>query len=537
MGITDKIKDTLTGGHSNEHHNTPGSFPSDDVSNSNSQYVKPKGTHVGEYGNNGLSGGQGDNYQNRNVGDSSVMDPADRKHGSNVMDTTGNHGNPLTSTTGDSDHHNKLHKKNDPRGYEDHSLGDSSPNSGRGGLFSSDKPRQGEHDRNTTGTGFGRDNTRGDYDRDNTGLGRNRDITGTNHGRDDNRGEYNRDTTGLGHGRDTTGISHGRDATGTGYDRDTTGVGHGRDTTSTNFGTGNTKLGEIGSTSRKTDDDSFGTGYGQDTGNTGYGRDTVGTGHGRDTTGSGYESGAYSSNPNSGSTGRTGEHGVYNGVMGAGSHEDQSRRHHHDPTSALGGTTGSKDLPHRPHESTTRKPIASQYDDNTHHSGTGSGLAGAGAGAGVAGLAVHEADRKHHQGDQYSQEGNIGTAHSGYNSSNNNNLGQRSYDIQNPQSGTTGQSYGTGHNLGNDSTRSHEGQFNPASTTSTGSNGGIGSTIKSAMGISSGTGSSGAGQENRGPTPGTGTGIGSSTGPNDFSRSHRGPGHEGSKVVHKCSHW
>ncbi|KAK5955002.1 hypothetical protein OHC33_003681 [Knufia fluminis] len=566
MGIGQKLKETLHSDHSDRKQyndsSTPGSFPSEHASGRHAdgtEYRAPTGTAVGSTGpgmtdraedgftsGHGASGhgtsGHGMGSVDHRVNDRNVMDPADTKHGSNVMNSTGAAGNPLSgSSTGEryeDDHHNKLHKRDDPRRYE--GTGPSSGiGAGAGGLASSDIPGRHHAGQDTTG-----------YDRGSTGYGR--DTEG-----------YGRDTTGYGgdstaYGRGTSG-SYGQDLNSTssgdrghGVYNTITGAG-GRDDTSRSHHPGQQGHHDSGDTTRLT-----GTGSGS--------REHQGQGTVQHAT--------EMMDPRTTGTGVGTHHGHHEG------------RHHGGETfdSRNTGTgIGSQDMAYRSHEGTSTGRTSDRHDhigpsgDSRVLGGShgGQGLAGAGVGAGAADYAAHEAGR-HHGGQQgqYEDAGRSAYDNTGDMS------GQRSYNIGNNTTGAPGGSHTSGGMGG-----MHSSYNDPASTNrSTGQ--GYDQGYNQGHGMSHGQGHHGGDQDNavdsirsqvqrRGvpagmgsdPGPrqdppshlginndmtsgsdmaqsgngsghgsGYGSGMGSGTSSGGAGSGYHGPGHEGAKVMHTCTH-
>ena len=111
-------------------------------------------------------------HNNTQLSERDVMDPAARAHGSNVMGGTTDPTSGLTGTS--SSHHNKLHKKDDPRGYENTTTTSDDYNRGPGlrqkqgettgaGVMSSsraDRDRDYENDNNNSGANNGPHNSK-----------------------------------------------------------------------------------------------------------------------------------------------------------------------------------------------------------------------------------------------------------------------------------------------------------------------------------------------------------------------------------------
>jgi hypothetical protein len=120
----DTERDRYGGTSSHEPSQVPGSFPNtgyDDPSSHHAdghKYVAPHGTHVGH------------GHSRREVTDSDqLMDPASQGTGSNVLDDS------AAGTTGSHDTQhlggNKLHRRDDPRGYESGAYSSALPSSGQ----------------------------------------------------------------------------------------------------------------------------------------------------------------------------------------------------------------------------------------------------------------------------------------------------------------------------------------------------------------------------------------------------------------------
>lgn len=500
MGIGQKLKETFSGDQSDRKHyndsSTPGSFPSD---GDGTQYHPPTGTAVGGHGTSathghaedGLTGGYGASGHKtmghgigsaeRRVDDRHVMDPADTKIGSNVMDSTGVAGNPVSSSS-TGDHHNKLHKREDPRRYEDSATG-AGVGTGTGGLGSGEIPERRHH--------AGRDTE--DYGRGTTGLGRD---TSSSY---DNDPRSASSTTDRGHGVYNT-------VTGTGSHEDHTQSHH-----------------HQGHHDRKPVPGTTGTGFDnrehQGHGTVQHARDAMDP---RTTgTGTGAHHGHHEGRHHGGDTFDSRNTGT-----GVGSQDMAYRPHDTTSTGAL---------------SDRREHIGPSDDSRGLGDSHGrSGLAGAGVGAGAAGIAAHAAG-KHHDG-QHGQHGDTGR--STYDSTGNT-PGQRSYDIgHNNTTGATGD-YGTSGGNYNDPSRTtgsagqgHDQGYNQGHGLSQGHHGGaqdravdsIRSHQQHERGVNAPVGSDTV----AGHTPGSHLGQ-SGVGSGLSSGQQRTP-HDGAKVLHQCEH-
>ena len=562
MGIGQKLKETFSGDHSDRKHyddsSTPGSFPSD---GNGVQYHPPTGTAVGGHGTSstygraeddraggyGTSGhgttGHGTSSAERRVEDRNVMDPADTKHGSNVMDSTGAAGNPLSGSSA-RDHHNKLHKAEDPRRNE-HSGTSTDVGTGTAGLGSSHIPERQHHAGQDT-TGYGRDSQdnsvgRTGYDGQTpgqashtTGLGRDtyssydNDRRSTSSATDRGHGVYNT-VTGTGSHEDPTQTHHHQGHQGQHDHRDRKAV---PGTTTTGLGSHEHQGGTVQ--------------------------------HARDTM-----------DPRTIGTGTGSHHGQHEGRYRGGDTTDSRN---------TGTGFGSQDMAYRPHDTTStgttsdrREHIApsgdslvlgGSHDDSHGHSHGGSGLAGAGVSTGAAGIAAHEAGK--HQSRQHGQQsGQYGdTGRSGYDNPSDA-LGQRSYDIGNTNNtgapsgfGTSGgtdalrssynnsgrttdsasQGYNQGYNQGHGSGQDHHGGAQNRAIDSIRSQQqerGVDAPVSSGAG-SGQTDGSHSGQHGAvaGQAPGSefghsgaGSGLSSGTG----SGQYRTPP-DGAKVLHQCTH-
>ncbi|KAK5084151.1 hypothetical protein LTR70_007939 [Exophiala xenobiotica] len=133
MTLADKLKETLAGHqHKSEqkHENTPGSFPSDEPSEGGRHF----GDTTGRHGASGHSHGEhhAPNTERELGGFDGVMDPGSDANWEN---------------SSSSDYHNKLHKREDPRRYEEGATRS-------GGLASSGIPeRRPVSGQDTTGLG------------------------------------------------------------------------------------------------------------------------------------------------------------------------------------------------------------------------------------------------------------------------------------------------------------------------------------------------------------------------------------------------
>lgn len=449
MGIGQKLKDTFSSGEGDHSKSAPGAFPSDN----DRSYVPPSGTHVGnqsgysDVDNSRLTnqlentrlGEIGEHSRDhggeRDVDNRNVMDPADRRHGSNVMSSTGVGGDPTSRSgaIGGEDHHNKLHKREDPRRYEDSSR-DTGSYGGSGGLLSSDTPRRNELGSNQQGY----DQARYDPAHEQQGG-----LTSGHHGRhQQEHGVYNT-VTGAGSKEDTS-RHHGHHK-----QHDSSNVGRDYGTT-----TG------IGSSDRAYQSE----GLGQDR------RDYA-----------------------TGSTGHS--HDRHSGLTGAGA------------------VTGASDRAYQSEGlGQDRRDYATGSTGHSHD--RHSGLTGAVAGTGAAGIAASEA--AHHHNQRQGQSGYtqpIGTAHSSYDPASSTNMGQRSYDIQNPNQ--------TGSN-----TMSSSHQYPAFGRDSAPATGGVSSGLTSSPGHDS--------IRSEARQPGLATGLGGNHGADNMGT--QGSPFGAGKVMHQCQH-
>lgn len=385
MGIGQKLKETFSGGEAEHNKSTPGSFPTD----SDKSYIPPSGTHVGHQGNYGdvdesrlsnqlehtrlgeIGEHSRDHGGERDVDNRNVMDPSDRRHGSNVMSSTGAAGDLSSRTTGTGEnehHHNKLHKRDDPRRYEDTSR-DVGATSTSGGLLSHDTPKRKELA-----------SAQQNYGQDNYGSSRHQQ------GIQDNLGSAQQD-----YGQDQYGSS--RHQGGMRDDLSSVQQNYGQD----QYGSSRHQGGILA--------------------NDQHHRQEHEQGHG-----------IYNTVMGHGSKEETGRHH-------ASHHDNYAQHDIRGTGQGYGANTGvgTSDMAYRSEQPATGSSGNYQTSgvgqSHQHQAGHG----GAGLGAGAAGIAASEAAHHHkqHQG-QYGSDQSIGTAHSTYNPASSASSGHRSYDIQNP---------------------------------------------------------------------------------------------------------
>lgn len=435
----DRNDDRVSGTHGHGSSNLPGSYPGDTQATSQGRhqdgrdYVPPHGTAVGQQshhtggaldpGNNqphsrtttttqtSTHGGFGDAWQgygttghpqdrplgeiqpgtrghNEVTDDRNLMDPASRGTGSNVLDGSATGTDTSVGALGHdsrSTGSNKLHRRDDPRGYDSNTGHSTTHGSSNVASATGGHQGQGQHLREKiadpndrhAGAGYGA-SSQGQQLRSGDGTDRYDNQTRSSH-HDPSRAA----------------------AVGAG------GVGAGL------------AASQIPDRSRRHDND-----------DPRYTSSGIGGNQQYDTAGSGTSRHDYAGRDQTGRD--TGHGGIYNTVVGAGSDQDQSRGHGHSQTQgthgtgiASGSTTGPGPTvggrPYESHPGTTsglsgQGHIPREAGDGRHTTGGGgsglsgpeaAGIAAAGAGVGAAGAygasrATHrDGDRGQRQGDQY----------------------------------------------------------------------------------------------------------------------------------------